>query len=632
MKKSTIIVLALLMGSTTIHAKVWHVDANKGSVKNAGTAEAPVKTISTAASHALAGDTILIKGGTYREWVSPANAGFSEKLPIVYKAAEGEQVLLKGSEQIKNWKKDRKRNCWVAVVDNMLFGDFNPFNINLFGDWLNVGGQLHLGEVYLNNVALKEVEKIENMEENAWFAVVEDEQTLIYANFGTQNPNKELTEINVRPTCFFPKTTGINYINVENIHISQAATQWSAPTTEQVGIIGPNWSKGWVIKGCEISHSKCVGICIGKERATGHNLWTLYEGKYGYTKHGFNREIESIIAAYDLGWSKEYIGSHTIENNNIHHCGQAGIVGHLGCVFSTIQNNEIHDINTNCKPRFHGWESAGIKLHAAIDVKLSGNVIRNTSMGVWLDWQAQGTHVFNNIIAESEQQDLFLEVSHGPTLVYNNVLLSKVGLRIDAQGIVFANNTIAGIVNLFVSQARYTPYHKKNSTKLKGLFNNTGGDVRFYNNVFVCNYPNEKGTSGLDCYNAYPVYTENMNEKLNWVSDYLNVKLPVWAEGNCYYQGAKPYKNETNATQIDSKAQQISLSKEGNTYKLNNLPTSDDLKNVKTVGVNTDMLGMTMISELHFENIDGTSFVLDKDFYGNKRNSDSPTAGAVELP
>ncbi len=629
MKKVLITTLSLLFCYTAMQAKVWHVDANLGSVKNEGTQESPLKNISTAAQKALAGDTVLIKGGTYREWVSPANSGFSDKLPIVYKAADGENVCLKGSEQITNWKK-HKKGTWVAAIDNVIFGDYNPYSINLFGDWLHEGEHLHLGEVYLNNIALEEVMSLDKMAENTWFAVIEDEQTLIYANFGTAHPNKEMAEINVRPTCFFPKTTGINYIHVEGIHISQAATQWSAPTTEQVGIIGPNWSKGWTIKDCEISHSKCVGICIGKERASGHNLWTLYEGTYGYTKHGFNREIESIIAAYDLGWSKENIGSHTIVGNKIHHCGQAGIVGHLGCIFSTIENNEIYKINTQCKPRFHGFESAGIKLHAAIDVKINNNVICNTSMGIWLDWQAQGTHVFNNMISESEQQDLFVEVSHGPTLVYNNVLLSRVGLRIDAQGIAFINNTIAGKVNLWVSQARYTPYHKPNSTKLKGLFNNTGGDVRFYNNVFLCNYPDGQGTSGLECYEQYPVYSENMNEKLNWVSDYLSIKLPIWAAGNCYYQGAKPYKNETAFTQIEKQAAKIELVQENGAYQLKNMPNVADFNQAKTVTVNTDMLGMTMISECHFENIDGTPFVLNTDFYGKSRNEKAPTAGAVE--
>lgn len=29
-------------------------------------------------------------------------------------------------------------------------------------------------------------------------------------------------------------------------------------------MIGPHWSKGWIIEDCEISNSKCAGISLGK--------------------------------------------------------------------------------------------------------------------------------------------------------------------------------------------------------------------------------------------------------------------------------------------------------------------------------------------------------------------------------
>ena len=50
----------------------------------------------------------------------------------------------------------------------------------------------------------------------------------------------------------------------------------------------------------------------------------------------------------------------------IHDCGQTGIVGHLGGVFSVIEDNHIHHINN--KQNLAGAEIGGIKMHAAIDV------------------------------------------------------------------------------------------------------------------------------------------------------------------------------------------------------------------------------------------------------------------------
>ena len=77
--------------------------------------------------------------------------------------------------------------------------------------------------------------------------------------------------------------------------------------------------------------------------------------------------MEAVFRALQIGWSKEKIGSHIIRNNAIYDCGQNGVVGHMGCVFSEITNNHIYNIAV--KHEYFGYEIAGIKLHAAIDVQ-----------------------------------------------------------------------------------------------------------------------------------------------------------------------------------------------------------------------------------------------------------------------
>ncbi|MBV3639171.1 right-handed parallel beta-helix repeat-containing protein [Bacteroides cellulosilyticus] len=619
----------LALGNAGVVAKVWHVSV-QGSDTSNGSSKSPFATISKAAYQAIAGDTVLIHGGVYREWVSPANGGISPARRIVYMAAPGEDVWLKGSEVVTGWKKESK-GVWKVEVPNVVFGDFNPFALNVFGDWLQKGKSLHLGEVYLDGKALTEASGDKELASKAgtWHAVVTDEVTVIRANFDGRDPNKALTEVNARPTCFFPKTTGVNYITVKGLKIGQAATQWSAPTSEQIGIIGPNWSLGWVIEDCEISQSKCVGVCLGKERASGHNMWSLYRKKFGYMKDGFNREIEAIFKAYDLGWSKENIGSHLVQNNKIYDCGQAGIVGHMGAAFSVIRNNEIYNINRT-NGMMTGAETAGIKLHAAIDARLENNCIVNTVMGIWLDWQAQGTHVVGNIISESEKQDMFFEVTHGPTLVYNNICLSELNLLVKGQGIAFFNNLLSGRVQAGVSPERYTPYHFPHSTKVKGLFNNTGGDVRFYNNLFLANAPKGKGTNGLATYRNYPVYAENLSDSVRSTPDYLKFLFPVWTCGNVYFKNGEPYRNEFGHLQFPQSEATAKLEKRADGYYLNLSVDIDLLKQVKTCAVNTDMLGQTFISEALFENPDGTPFFLKTDFFGRVRNERQPVPGPFE--
>lgn len=620
--------ILLLLSTVTLSAKTWHVSVD-GSDLNDGTKAAPVRTISKAAYHAIAGDTVLISGGTYRESVSPANGGMSKNNRIVYMAAPGEDVYLKGSEEVTEWKKDSK-TVWKAVVPNAMFGDFNPFATNIFGDWYFGEPNLHLGEVYINGDCLKEalVRDTLDVTPGLWFSEVSDTETIIYANFGDVNPNKSLTEINVRATCFFPNTIGVNYITVKGLNISQAAPQWAPPTGEQLGMVGPNWSKGWVIEDCVISHSKCVGISLGKERASGQNMSSLYKNTLDYNKHGFTREIEAIFKAFNQGWSKENIGSHLVKNNVIHSCNQAGIVGHLGCAFSTIVDNEIYNINR--VKEIHGFETAGIKLHAAIDVNLEHNLIYDTKMGIWLDWQAQGTHIARNIIYNSEQQDLFLEVTHGPTLVYNNIFLSDVSLLVNAQGLAIFNNIMNGRVKFSSSYDRYTPYHEPHSTQIKGLFNNSGGDAKYYNNIFLSN--SSKGdakVAGLSVYDKHPVYSKGIGQNLGGVTKYLKFLFPVWTSGNVYFNDGLRYKDEENYSACPDKVTCEIEQRDGRRY-LKMAIDGKVVKDAKTIGVNTDMLGLTMISEAIFENIDETPFVLNKDFFGRQRNTEKPAPGAFE--
>ena len=91
----------------------------------------------------------------------------------------------------------------------------------------------------------------------------EKNQTVIYANFQGKNPTEEKVEINVRRNCFMPSKTGVNYITFSGFDVSKAATTWAPPAAYQDGMIGPHWSKGWIIEDCEVSNSKCCGISLG---------------------------------------------------------------------------------------------------------------------------------------------------------------------------------------------------------------------------------------------------------------------------------------------------------------------------------------------------------------------------------
>ena len=611
--------VALLAFSTVVAAGTFHV-ATTGSDTNSGTEKAPFRTIQHAADLAQPGDVITVHQGIYRERVTPPRGGTVDGKRITYQAALSEKVEIKGSEVVTNWVK-LQDNVWQAVIPNSFFGSFNPYCDSIHGDWFNRKTSLkfHTGEVYLNGDSLLEATNLSNVLKpigsNAhWFAVVDATNTTLWAQFNGVNLNEQLVEINVRQTVFYPAKTGINYLTVRGFTMSQAATPWAPPTAEQIGLIGTHWSKGWIIESNTVSHSVCSGISLGKYGDEWDNRAESAEGYVG-----------TINRALTNGWNEATIGHHLVHGNLISHCGQAGIVGSLGCAFSTITGNVIHDID---QPQLLlGAEMAGIKFHGAVDVEISHNHIYRCCRGIWLDWMAQGTRVSGNLLhANGPSEDLFVEVNHGPFLVDNNLFLSGASLSDWSQGGAYAHNLFAGKIIQNHPQSRQTPHHLPHSTRLAGLADIKRADDRFYNNPFVATGKTANPTTSTTI-PAAKARTHTISGFGLWVYD--TCEFPLRTGGNVYLNGAQPGKYETNPlvlTDIDPKITLVK--KDGQTFLQFNF--GSDLKRAATTTVTTALLGQAKLPNLPYENADGSPLKIDHDYLGDHRHPKNPFPGPFE--
>jgi hypothetical protein len=623
MKTLQIVFITLItLYTLKIEATEYHVSVN-GNDNNKGTITAPFRTISAVAKIARAGDTITVHKGVYRERVNPINGGTNHLNRIVYRAFSGDEVIIKGSEIINNWKKE-KGSVWKVVIPNSFFKNYNPYSEILIGDWFNKKGMdHHTGEVFINGKSLFEKANLNDVIESkaypealnqeastyTWYSEVDKEKTTIWANFQKLNPNKEFVEINVRESCFYPEQSGVNYITVRGFTMSQAATQWAAPTAEQIGLIGTHWSKGWIIENNVISNSKAVGITLGKDRSTGQNVWMHNRAKGGATHYN-----EVIFKALEIGWSKEKIGSHIVRNNVIFDCEQAGIVGSLGAVFSEISNNHIYDIWT--KRIFRGAEMAGIKIHAPIDMLIKNNRIHNTGRGIWLDWMTQGTRVTGNLLYDNTTDDLHLEVNHGPFLVDNNIFLSELSIRDWSQGGAYVHNLFAGKIEVRHSTGRSTPYHLPHSTKVAGMSEIYSGDNRFLNNIFIKKENGEESAKEK----------ENQSYGLH---GYKIAKYDNISSGNIYLNGARPQESEANfVVKLNINPAIKIFEKEGHVFLEIQIDTA--IFDVPTEIVTTQILGATFMSEAIFEKPDTSSYSLDTDYLGNLRDNKKPLPGPFE--
>jgi hypothetical protein len=445
-----------------------------------------------------------------------------------------------------------------------------------------------------------------------WYCESNEAQTTIWANFHSFNPNKELVEISTRRTCFYPEKPGINYITINGFKISQAATQWGAPTAEQVGMVATHWNKGWIIENNTISNSKCSGITLGKERGTGHNVWTADQGNI--RNDGNIHYIEVLFKVLRNGWSKENIGSHIVRNNTICDCEQTGICGSMGAAFSTIENNHIYNIWT--KRQFTGAEIGGIKFHAALDTRIKHNRIHDCARGIWLDWMTQGTRVSGNLLYRNYSEDIFLEVNHGPFIIDNNILLSAYSIRTQSEGGAYVHNLIAGAVYEWPDLNRFTPYFLPHSTDVAGLVTIFSGDDRFYNNIFI----------GSGNKTSADKRTEYGLEKYN------DAKLPVWLIDNLYFNGAKPSVKDVDFSVDSLFNPEVKLEEtSGNGFL--HLTMNQDYYKHKVKIITTDILGKAKIPKAAFDNPDGTSLKIENDYFGRIRTADNNLAGPfVDLP
>ena len=98
--------LVAVLWAAAARAETYWVDGANAdaSDSNPGSQAEPWHTLPYALKSLAPGDTLMIKGGIYRETVTIPRSGEKDK-PITLKAAPGERVIITGADVIKGWRK-----------------------------------------------------------------------------------------------------------------------------------------------------------------------------------------------------------------------------------------------------------------------------------------------------------------------------------------------------------------------------------------------------------------------------------------------------------------------------------------------------------------------------------------------
>jgi len=583
MERSSITVLLILLGAAgavgVAGAAEYHV-SKSGSDANPGSSARPFLTIQKAATVMQPGDVCTVHDGTYREEVIPPRGGSSEAHRITYRAAEGEKVYWKGSDQFTNWTLHAGTTYAVSIT-NVAFGAFNPYTVFVKEAWMGYGGgKFHRGQVFYEGEQYREQRTLDGVTatQKTWCVKQDKGSTVIYANFGGANPNTGLAEVTMRKSVFRPIVDGgVNYITLRGFHMSHGAPNWSPPspkTSDQEGLITTYRGTHWIIEKNIISDSRTVGIVSGS----------------------LQNDTSKNYAAR---------GHHLVRGNIIRNCGQSGICGSGGnWGVSLIEGNLIEEINPLME--FGGWETAGIKIHGAADYTIKNNVIRGVygkgngvHHGIWIDWANQNVRITGNIIYNTAQTALYFEKNVGGHLADNNVIVGK-GVKEQAHQVLLVHNLMIDAGTSFAGDGRQAAYYKPHTYERLGEWTMETGADRFYNNIYVGAGPGGKQT-----------------------------EHPKAADFNVYYKGAKKAAFEGANSRV------VSAFDPG--FTLTSLPDGAEITFAVDAGfpgvtapiITSAMLGKNFLTGAGMEHPDGTPMDITTDLFGVARGK-NPTPGPFE--
>lgn len=401
-----------------IHVNNRHPQA---SDDNEGTLERPLKTINAAAQMATPGTRVLIHGGVYRETVHPAMGGTGPDRMISYEAYQGEEVIIKASVEVKEFKpsvgwrfgrwfrggqaSDEFR-IWEIELNPEDFKGYNPFcAVNVLHDRLYLEYDKtdmtpylnRRGMVFVDGKPMKQVPLPYMLGESDNTYWVEANGQKVHIRLpGDADPHNHMIEVTNREQCFAPKVPFLAYIKVKGLTLAHAATGAPVP---QRGSLSCHRGHHWIIEDCFIDWANGVGIDCGNE------CW--------------HHSIEP----------GQVIGHTIIRRNVIRNAGVCGIAG-MWVSSMLIEDNLIE--GTGWQRMELSWEAGGIKLHNSVNSLIWRNVFRNTlgCDALWLDVGNVNNRITCNLFLNGieSREHIFIECSRdAENLIDNNIIWNVEG-------------------------------------------------------------------------------------------------------------------------------------------------------------------------------------------------------------
>ena len=447
-----------------------HPDADDD---NAGSADAPLATISAGVDRLEPGDTLRIAGGVYRESVDVDVSGTADR-PVTIEAVDGEHVVISGAELVTGWQR----------VDADQPNARPIFKVTGFEHWrgleastIESGSRGRAPQLIVNGSMLHHVAQPADMHPGTFAYVPEDEAIHLWLH-----PPRQVSEhAQLEDAPWWEAPVDLTSDDPNDHQVEASLRDALLTVAGQANV---------VVRGLHLRHN-----VAGAQQAALE------------IRDSAHVTVEHCLVEFANGRGMTTGGRHLVIRHNVMRYN--GALGGGGSMYQSLWENNLVLGNTT-RGHGHGWEAGGVKFVRTVGSTVRAcHFIENDGPGLWFDWDNTGNIVEGNFAAYNHGSGIMSEFNpayssdeldaeprieartlenHGleegypaePNVIRNNVAVgnrwdgtwgSGILLQMASDHIV-ANNTVVGNeqYGIFV---RYHPYGRQGHRCVNNhIFNN----------------------------------------------------------------------------------------------------------------------------------------------------------------
>ncbi len=358
--------------------------ATSGADNNPGTFEHPFRTIQHAVDRLVPGDTVLIRGGTYREQVSLTASGTPDH-PITIAGYGDEYPVIKGSDIVTNW---------VHYQDNIyMVTNWTINSQQVFDDGVPLQQIGYPSPHYENNPTCYTPVGLElnDMVPGSFFYDEDDSRLYVWLP-NNQPPPKEGLEVSTRAIPIDGRE--IAYIKLARLKVRNSSSVTRAGMTLGYHSTIRNSDIQWCcFAGLKIESNSAAINCI--------------------ISHNGNSGIDTSNA------TNLFIRNCTITHNNYRSFNPSWHAGGMKLIPDCSGTVEKCEISYN---NGHGvwfdWCNSGN------DIVIRNNHIHHNQYGVFFE-ASKNADIYNNLVVDNDTGICIAESDN--TRVFNNTIVSTFG-------------------------------------------------------------------------------------------------------------------------------------------------------------------------------------------------------------